>query len=684
MIFKIAYRNIKKSIKDYAIYFFTVMIGVAIFYVFNAIETQTVMLQLGQSTADVTRLLTNLLSAVSIFVSVILGALIIYANSFLIKRRHKEFGVYIMLGMEKKQVSFILFLETLLIGLFSLLIGLLLGAVLSQGMGILVVHMFKANMSKFRFVFSFPAMVKTIIYFGIMYLIVMLFNTIAISKVQVITLLRKKENEEIKLGHPLLSALIFIIGVGILSYSYYLVANEKALMKLLNKSVSSIFFPIGLGVIATFMIIFAFSTLSIMIVKHSKLYRKSLNTFTVTQISSEIKTMTVSLSLITLMLFFTISLLSTSSNLTRSFNSIYGKYNACDLSIRAWNTSGSLSSMLKSNGYNVQDHLKNNIEVQGYQTNKNELTYAKLLGNKSGLSKEILASYSSTPVEMIGVSDYNKLAKVLHEKQYTLKDNQYLIICSNNAKTYVNKGLSRRPVFTINNHKMSPKYTTTQSGRTDLNGYSEGILIVSDQVLANIKDHTTVSYFLGNYKGNKEQEEALIKKTLTAMTSKLNFKNHLEESSNHLEESSGYIIYTKLGLQSQSTGLRVVVTFIALYIGMIFLISSAAILALKALTHMNDSQSRYIILNKIGCEKRALHRSILQQNLVLFLIPLVLASIHSVAGLKFSSFILTSLGTAGNATPSVSTFLILAVIYGGYFLVTYVLCRNMCDHYIDQ
>lgn len=196
MIFKIAYRNIKKSIKDYAIYFFTVMIGVAIFYVFNAIETQTVMLQLGQSTADVTRLLTNLLSAVSIFVSVILGALIIYANSFLIKRRHKEFGVYIMLGMEKKQVSFILFLETLLVGLFSLLIGLLLGAVLSQGMGILVVHMFKTNMSKFRFVFSFPAMVKTIIYFGIMYLIVMLFNTIAISKVQVITLLRKKKTKK--------------------------------------------------------------------------------------------------------------------------------------------------------------------------------------------------------------------------------------------------------------------------------------------------------------------------------------------------------------------------------------------------------------------------------------------------------------------------------------------------------
>lgn len=153
---------------------------------------------------------------------------------------------------------------------------------------------------------------------------------------------------------------------------------------------------------------------------------------------------------------------------------------------------------------------------------------------------------------------------------------------------------------------------------------------------------------------------------------------------NRQENDFNYVSYTKLSLQASSTGLRVIVTFIALYIGIIFLISSAAILALKALTHMNDSQSRYIILNKIGCEKHELHGSILKQNLVLFLIPLILACIHSVAGLKFTSYFTDMMGSGNAAKPAVSTMLILAAIYGGYFLVTYVLCRNMCDHYIDQ
>lgn len=673
MIFKIAYRNIKKSIKDYAIYFFTVMIGVAIFYVFNAIKTQTAMLKLGQSSSEITSLLTNLLSAVSILVSIILGALIIYANSFLIKRRHKEFGVYIMLGMEKKQVSFILFLETLLVGLFSLLVGLVLGAILSQGMGLLVVHMFKVDMSRFHFVFSLHAMIKTIVYFGIMYLIVMLFNTISISKVQVISLLRKKENEEMKLGHPLLSSAIFIIGVGILSYAYYLVTNQNALSKLLEKNVSGIFLPIILGVIATFMIIFGFSTIAIMIVKHSKLYHKGLNTFTVTQISSQIKTMTVSLSLITLMLFFTICLLSTSSNLTRSINTFYSKTNTCDVSIRAWNTTGSLASMLKDHHYNVNEHLKDYVEVKGYQSKLNEVNYAKLFGSKSGLSKQTFASYEKMPLEMLSVSNYNKLAKALHEKQYTLKKDHYLVICdASGAKDYFNKGLSEKPVLTINHHKLQPQYLTSQSGRTDLSSYSSGILIVSDNVFQNIKGYDSTTYLLGNYRGNDEKEEALLNQTLKDMT-----KNRQENDFN-------YVSYTKLSLQASSTGLRVIVTFIALYIGIIFLISSAAILALKALTHMNDSQSRYIILNKIGCEKHELHGSILKQNLVLFLIPLILACIHSVAGLKFTSYFTDMMGSGNAATPAVSTMLILAAIYGGYFLVTYVLCRNMCDHYIDQ
>ena len=103
MLFKLSLKNIQKSIKDYAIYFFTLILGVAIFYVFNAIDDQTVMMNVTRSTYEIIKLMTSILSGVSVFVSLILAFLIVYASRFLIKRRNKEFGIYLTLGMSKRK-----------------------------------------------------------------------------------------------------------------------------------------------------------------------------------------------------------------------------------------------------------------------------------------------------------------------------------------------------------------------------------------------------------------------------------------------------------------------------------------------------------------------------------------------------------------------------------------------------
>ena len=129
MLFKISIKNIRKSFKDYAIYFFTLILGVAVFYVFNAIDSQTVMLKVNSSVYEIIKLMTDILSGVSVFVSFILGFLIIYASRFLIKRRNKEFGIYMILGMGKRKISLILFIETMLIGVISLAVGIVLGTV---------------------------------------------------------------------------------------------------------------------------------------------------------------------------------------------------------------------------------------------------------------------------------------------------------------------------------------------------------------------------------------------------------------------------------------------------------------------------------------------------------------------------------------------------------------------------
>ena len=142
---------------------------ISIFYIFNSLDSQTVMMRVSSNTRDIIKLMNNMLSAVSVFVSFILGFLIIYASRFLIKRRSKEFGVYLTLGMSKRKVSKILLLETIFIGVISLFIGLVLGTLLSQLMSLLVANMFEADFTDFTFVFSTSAAVKTVIYFGVIY-----------------------------------------------------------------------------------------------------------------------------------------------------------------------------------------------------------------------------------------------------------------------------------------------------------------------------------------------------------------------------------------------------------------------------------------------------------------------------------------------------------------------------------
>ena len=178
MLFKLSFRNITRSIKDYAIYFFTLVLGVTLFYVFNSVGSQAAVLELNNAKKLIVELLSKILSGMSILVVAILGALIIYASRFLIKRRNKEFAIYLTLGMSKRKISHLLFFETLMIGIISLAVGLLIGIGASQLISILIGRLFEADMSKFQFVFSEKAFFDTILYFGLIYLIVIVFNTI--------------------------------------------------------------------------------------------------------------------------------------------------------------------------------------------------------------------------------------------------------------------------------------------------------------------------------------------------------------------------------------------------------------------------------------------------------------------------------------------------------------------------
>ncbi len=331
MLSKLSLKNIKKSIKDYTIYFFTLILGISIFYVFNALDTQTAMMEVSSSTRELIKLMMTLMSAVSVFVSFILGFLIIYASRFLMKRRNKEFGIYLTLGMSKRRISFILFFETLIIGVLSLVVGLGLGTLLSQLMSVIVVNMFEANLTKYTFVFSSSACIKTIAYFSVMYLFVMIFNTISVSKCKLLDLLHgNKKSETLKIKNPFICILIFIISVCVLGYAYYMVTAGFGNIT----NAKDILIPIAMGSMSTFFLFWSLSGLVLRIVRSMKnFYYKGLNSFTLRQFSSKINTTVFSTTVICLMLFVTICLLSSCLTMKNSMNEGIKKFAPADIQL---------------------------------------------------------------------------------------------------------------------------------------------------------------------------------------------------------------------------------------------------------------------------------------------------------------------------------------------------------------
>lgn len=122
MYSKIALGNVKKSLRDFSIYFLTLAVGVALFYAFNSITQQSMVLKLTEDARSIVQLLSKTITGVSILLAVILGFLVVYANQFLIRRRKKEFGMYQILGMTKRNVSKIMIIETLIVGFWHWLL----------------------------------------------------------------------------------------------------------------------------------------------------------------------------------------------------------------------------------------------------------------------------------------------------------------------------------------------------------------------------------------------------------------------------------------------------------------------------------------------------------------------------------------------------------------------------------
>lgn len=685
MLFKISIKNIRKSFKDYAIYFFTLILGVAVFYVFNAIDSQTVMLKVNSSVYEIIKLMTDILSGVSVFVSFILGFLIIYASRFLIKRRNKEFGIYMILGMGKRKISLILFIETMLIGVISLAVGIVLGTVASQFMSVIVANMFDADMTGFRFIFSSEACVKTIVYFAIMYVLVMLFNTFSISKCRLIDLLNAgKKNEKITMKNPLICTFVFVIAVGLLSYAYWLVTAGAFKLNVLDK----LWLPVGLGCVATFLIFWSVSGLLIRIFTSIKsVYYRGVNSFVLRQFGSKINTMVFSTTVICLMLFITISVLAGALSMKDSLKKSLSECAPVDMQVRLKYSDEADASdadricrLLTDNGFDTDTYLK---DITAYNMYRTGLTAADTLGEYADIliSTNPLVDLSGQELFM-KLSDYNRVAGLYGLQQHSLNEDEYIVIANYKYMVDIrNAALKNGQTIAVGEKTYRPRYSECMDGFVTISAQriNDGIFVLPDDAFDDSRLYITG--ISANYKSGDKAWKNSADNKLVDTVKLINKKNSQSMDSDDSEASGsvGSLVNceTKGEIAQNGVGLGALVTFIALYLGIIFLISSAAILALKELSDSADNKERYGMLRKIGVDERMIDMALFRQIGIFFAFPLLLAVIHSIFGLKFVNLILSTMGMSSMMASVGTTAVFLVLIYGGYFVLTYICSREI-------
>lgn len=675
MLFKLSFQNIKKSMKDYAIYFFTLILGVAIFYIFNAIETQSAMLKISNDTREIVKLLTQIMSWVSVFIACVLGFLVIYASRFLMKRRNKEFGLYLVLGMGKRKVSLILFFETLIIGIISLVVGIIIGIGASQFTSFLVASMFKADMSKYQFVFSSQACIKTILNFVLIYVIVIIFNTFSINKCKLIDLFQgNRKTEKIKLKNPIICGIIFAISIVMLIIAYYNVTSGY------NKITSGkqLAIYIVMGCVGTFLFFWSVSGLLLKAVSSMKgIYYKGLNTFTFRQMSSRVNTNVFSMTIISLMLFITICVLSSGLSIRNSLNDSLKQGVPADINFNkvvnlskedgygkkeVESSNKSIFQFFEENGYNIEPYLKEYVDLYIYQSEN--VTLNDTLGNND--EKDNSPTMLEVPENIVKVSDYNRLARFYGKDTIELNDDEYIVLCDYSPMIKLrNKSLKAGVKINVFGNELIPKYKECQEGFIEMSGNpsNTGIIIVPDGIVD--ENHKIREFIAANYSMDDKKEVEKFEQKVE--------KIYDETRWNYMVP----MVNTKNNIIDSAVGIGAIGAFIGLYIGVILLISGAAILALKELSESADNVERFRMIRKLGADEKQINKALFRQTALFFIFPLALAIVHSIFGMMFSKQILDFIGTKMIGPSIGMTAIILLVIYGGYFLISYFCSKNI-------
>ena len=622
---KLAVTNLKNNRKTYVPYIFTGVLTVMMFYIIDALSR-------GKGiTQDTLKICLQYATGVIVVFAVIF---LFYTNSFLIKRRKKEIGVYNILGMGKRHIARMMAVETILTAGISILGGLVFGIIFGKLMYLLLLKILH-NSVDMQFSVNGTAIVQTVILFAGIFLLTYLYNILQIQLVNPVELLHGGNQGE---KEPKSRWLLVIVGVAALGNGYWIALTTEAPLEALLK----FFVAVVCVIIGTYALFIAGSIVVLKILRKNKAYYYNPKHFTsVSGMIYRMKQNGAGLANICVLSTMVLVMVSTTVSLYAGMEDILDSRFPRDVSIVCNEADTNKEETL-------QRLIKEQCEKAGVKiTDRVRYRYGSMNAVLKGNNLEKVEQYYPDNhfyyVEMITQEEYNRIEK----KNVSLKEQEIL--------TYTTNGKCGKKQINIagQNYQVKKELSemTSQPKSTAEMYKTLYIVFANAEQIERIESFSYADKF--NLKGDDGKQKEALEQIQNEFYEK--FPDGTMES-RMLSRSFFYELYGGL-------------FFIGIYLGSMFVMATVLIIYYKQISEGYDDRERYQIMQKVGMSKKEVKRSIRSQVLSVFFLPLIVAVIHVAVAFKVMTKILGVLNLTNVSLFAVCTIITIAVFAVFYIIV---------------
>ena len=655
---KFALNNLVKNKRFILPYILSTIFTIASFYILTSLSLGKNLDKLPQGISATKQVLGFGVIVIAIFSAIFL----FYTYSFLIKRRVREFGLYSVLGMTKKQIARILILETIFIAVITLVFGLAFGLLFDKLMLLVLLKLFTAGVS-FGFVITPIAVFLTILLFGGIFFLLLIYTVIKISRLKIVALLKEENNGE---REPKARFILAILGLGLTGYGYYLAQTIQNPIK----AITMFFIAVLAVIFGTYLIFMAVSITVLKLMKNNKtFYYKPKNFISVSGLLYRMKRNAVGLANICILSTMVLVTMGTTSALYAGSEDAYNTRFPRDIIINGYrSTEGKLAE--------IEKNVKKATQDAGVET-KDLVSYnmlnvvGRLNGTEINYESEFTGSFDKIKtIVVLELKDYNKVSK----EQKTLNAGETLLFIDKKGKYEANE-------ITVQgvNLKIKEKLTDFPGalGTAAANIMDTYYVVVKDnadvkKIESALKKKLNISDGEGgifNYVGFNISDKSKEAKVIE------NFKQ--------LEKEGNINIEGKAENETNFKGFYASFLFIGMFISMIFVVSQVVIMYYKQISEGYEDKGKFGIMRKVGLTDRQIKQSIRSQVLMIFFAPLAVATLHTVVAYPFIEKILKLFLATDNNVFLIALAVTIAV-FAVFYLIVYLITSRIYYRIIKE